>query len=84
MLFWFKRGIVLVVINNNINMKKVILISFLFVPIFASASIDINLKYGATGPEVVELQEFLIDKGFLVYNATGNFFSLTNSAVVQY
>ena len=65
-------------------MKKVILISFLFVPIFASASIDINLKYGATGPEVVELQEFLIDKGFLVYNATGNFFSLTNSAVVQY
>jgi len=65
-------------------MKKILLISLLFVPVFASASIDINLKYGATGSEVIELQEFLVDKGFLVSNATGNFFSLTNSAVVKY
>ncbi|MEK7117025.1 MAG: peptidoglycan-binding domain-containing protein [Patescibacteria group bacterium] len=65
-------------------MKKILLISLLFVPVFASASIDANLKYGATGAEVIELQEFLVDKGFLVSNATGNFFSLTNSAVIKY
>ena len=65
-------------------MKKIILFAFLFLPVFAGASIDINLKYGATGSEVTELQEFLIDKGFLNTNSTGNFFSLTNSAVIKY
>ena len=65
-------------------MKKIILAFLLFAPVFASASIDVNLKYGATGAEVVELQEFLIGKGFLNSSATGNFFSLTLKAVKDY
>ncbi len=48
------------------------------------ASIDINLKYGARGTEVTELQEFLVDKGFLSGQATGNFFTLTRKAVTAY
>lgn len=77
-------GLCVYKIKINMNMKKIILLAILLTPVFAGASIDVNLKYGATGAEVVELQEFLIDKGFLNYNATGNFFSLTNSAVVKY
>lgn len=51
---------------------------------FSQASIDVNLKYGAKGQEVVELQEFLADKGFLTSSASGNFFSLTRKAVIAY
>ncbi len=68
-------------------MKKtqIILLGLLAVfPIISSASIDISLKYGAKGAEVTELQEFLIDKGFLHTTATGNFYSLTKSAVIAY
>jgi len=54
------------------------------VPSLAFASIDTNLKYGARGVEVSELQEFLIDKGLLAGQATGNFFSLTLKAVKLY
>lgn len=54
------------------------------VPAISFASIDINLKYGAQGTEVKELQEFLIDKGFLTGQATGNFFTLTKKAVIAY
>jgi peptidoglycan hydrolase-like protein with peptidoglycan-binding domain len=54
------------------------------VPLLATASIDANLKYGARGSEVIELQEFLIAKGFLSGPASGNFFSLTRKAVIAY
>lgn len=50
----------------------------------AFASIDKNLKYGQRDDEVTELQEFLIDKGFLTGQATGNFYALTRKAVVAY
>ncbi len=66
-------------------MKKLLLITTLFIiPMISFASIDANLKYGSTGTEVKELQEFLIDKGFLTGQATGNFFTLTRKAVVAY
>jgi len=62
-------------------MKKILILGLFLVPSVVFASIDINLKYGARGTEVTELQEFLIDKGFLSGQATGNFFSLTLRAV---
>ncbi len=68
-------------------MKKSIIVLgviWAFLPIFAHASIDFNIKYGSKGQEVTELQEFLIDKGFLNSSATGNFYSLTNKAVIAY
>ena len=67
-------------------MKKIILVlACLFVPFLASASIDANLYYGLrNNAEVTELQEFLIDKGFLDHEPTGSFLSLTLKAVKQY
>lgn len=69
-------------------MKKIILFSIsslLFIPLFASASINTNLYYGlGENSDVKQLQEFLIDKGFLTGNATGNFYSLTLKAVKAY
>ena len=57
----------------------------LIVPTLAFASIDTNLSYGTHGTAVVELQNFLIQNGFLTgTTATGNFFSLTKKAVVAY
>lgn len=64
--------------------KYVVLVALLLTPVVSFASIDVNLKYGSTGPEVIELQEYLIDKGFLKIIATGNFYSLTRTAVVAY
>lgn len=58
-------------------------ILFLF-PTVSYASIDKSLKYGSQGLDVIELQEFLISKGFLSGQITGNFFSLTKNAVVAY
>lgn len=67
-------------------MKKIIIfLSLLFVPVFVSATIDQNLYYGIKqNNEVKELQQFLIGKGFLTGSATGNFYSLTFSAVKKY
>lgn len=65
-------------------MKKIIIAFVLLFPITSFASIDVNLNYGSHGSEVTELQEFLIDKGFLASPATGNFYTLTRKAVVQY
>lgn len=56
----------------------------LVLPLTAYASIEVNLKYGSTGQKVVELQEFLIEKGFLKSEPTGNFYSLTRKAVKEY
>lgn len=65
-------------------MKKTLLLAILLLPTFAFATIDSNLKYGSRGVEVTELQEFLIDKGFLTGQPTGNFFALTKKAVISY
>lgn len=50
----------------------------------ASASIDKNLKYGQRDKEVTELQEFLIDGGFLNGTPTTFFGLLTLKAVKAY
>ena len=62
------------------------LLSLLFIPLAAEAFFDINLYYGLrNNNNVKELQEFLIDKGFLTgVSATGNFLSLTLNAVKSY
>jgi peptidoglycan hydrolase-like protein with peptidoglycan-binding domain len=65
-------------------MKKYIIALFLFLPAVSFASVDTNLKYGARGSEVIKLQTFLISKGFLTGQVTGNFYALTQRAVVQY
>lgn len=67
-------------------MKKIIiLLSLLFIPWFASATISTNLSYGLrNNADVKQLQEFLIGKSFLAGTATGNFYSLTSSAVKKY
>lgn len=69
-------------------MKKLILfslLSLLFIPLVANASLDTNLYYGLQkNSDVKQLQEFLIDKGFLTGSATGNFYSLTLKAVKAY
>ena len=69
-------------------MRKTIiflLVLALLIPGFVFATINQNLYYGLTGNSgVTELQEFLISKGFLTGRATGNFYSLTLSAVKQY
>lgn len=53
-------------------------------PFSASASFDVNLKYGSRGDGVVELQEFLADQGVYSGPITGNFFSLTLRAVKNF
>lgn len=53
-------------------------------PSFAFASFDTNLKYGSSGSKVVELQEFLQDQGIYTGPITGNFYSLTRTAVKQF
>ncbi len=50
----------------------------------AFASIDVNLKYGQRHSAVTELQEFLIDKGFLNAQSSGYFGLLTLKAVQKY
>ena len=68
-------------------MKKIIALSLalLVLPMVAFASLDTNLYYGVKNQsQVRELQEFLIDKGLLTSEATGNFYSLTLKAVKKY
>lgn len=80
-------GILLANFNTTLPMKKlhVVLLSLLLViPSISVASISKNLKYGTQGSDVKELQEFLIEKGFLSGDASGNFFSLTRKAVIAY
>ena len=49
-----------------------------------SAVISKNLKYGQRDGEVYELQDFLVDRGFLTSNSTGFFGLLTLKAVKDY
>ncbi|MGB2580620.1 MAG: peptidoglycan-binding domain-containing protein, partial [Minisyncoccia bacterium] len=68
-------------------MKKLhiaLLIGVFIIPSVSFASIDTNLKYGSRGLAVSELQDFLITKGFLSGQTSGNFFSLTRKAVIAY
>lgn len=67
-------------------MKKVIILTILLLfPFFAFASFENNLYYGLqNNNEVRELQEFLVGKGLLDHEATGNFYSLTLKAVKAY
>lgn len=68
-------------------MNKTILVGmlslvFAFTPFISHAAFDVSLKYSAKGDAVKELQEFLIDGGYLAAgNNSGNFFSLTLKAV---
>ncbi len=77
-------------------MKKiqVILLSVLFVAVpFGVGAVDTlavsqfstPLRFGTmNSPEVVNLQNFLIERGYLNYQATGNFLSLTKEAVTSF
>lgn len=49
-----------------------------------SASLDYNIKYGQSGSQVSELQDFLNDRGFLKVSPTGFFGLLTLRAVQDY
>lgn len=76
-------------LTDRVNpfMKKIhiaLLVASFIIPSVSFASIDTNLKYGSRGLGVTELQDFLIDKGFLLGQSSGNFFSLTRKAVVAY
>jgi peptidoglycan hydrolase-like protein with peptidoglycan-binding domain len=68
--------------NNKIITLAVLLT--LGVPYTSFASIDKNLKYGQRDNEVMELQEFLIDKGFLKTIPSTYFGLLTLKAVKAY
>jgi peptidoglycan hydrolase-like protein with peptidoglycan-binding domain len=67
-------------------MKKYILsVAIVFlIPFSAFGAFDNDLKYGSTGTEVLELQEFLTDLGLYNGPITGNFYSLTQSAVKKF
>lgn len=64
-------------------MKKYIFLALL-IPTLSFASIDGNLKYGASGGQVMELQDFLFGKGFLSVKPTGYFYYMTLQAVKLY
>ncbi len=67
-------------------MKKITLavLALLVIPLISSAQITSGLNYGSRGPQVSELQEFLISKDYLTGSPTGNFFLLTLKAVKAY
>lgn len=65
-------------------MKKLFIFVLLVLPSVSLASFDINLKYGAKGDAVLELQEFLTDQGVYSGPITGNFYSLTRTAVKKF
>lgn len=66
-------------------MKKLITIIALLSSLSITyASLDHNIKYGQSGNQVSELQEFLSDKGFLKATPTGFFGLLTLKAVKDY
>ena len=69
---------------KNILLLSLFLALFLLPLDFAVAAIDSDLQFGARGPKVIELQNFLIAKGFLSGRATGNFYSLTKQAVIVF
>lgn len=66
-------------------MKKIIIFLSLLVALPCGASFDKNLYYGMTGDsDVMALQELLTDQGVYFGPITGNFYSLTLSAVKKF
>lgn len=51
------------------------------VPLVSVAAITTDLRYGSKSPQVTELQNFLISKGYLQGSATGTFLAKTLAAV---
>ncbi len=72
---------------NKTNYLKVAIVSaILLLPVFSSAqvvSFDMSLGFGRNNPkaEVMELQQFSFELGFLKVNPTGNYLNLTVAAV---
>lgn len=67
--------------NRMTRRFAAVLTMLLLVPTISSAAITADLKYGATGSQVRELQQFLIDQKILVGVPTGNFYSITLQGV---
>lgn len=63
---------------------KYLILSAFIAPSLSLAAFNSDLKYGSSGPEVTELQEFLTDKGYYSGPITGFFYSLTRSAVIKF
>ncbi|MBP9757156.1 MAG: trypsin-like peptidase domain-containing protein [Candidatus Pacebacteria bacterium] len=55
-----------------------------FMPTVSGAQISSDLRYGAKGVQVRELQQFLIDQNILVGEPTGNFYSITLQGVKNF
>lgn len=71
-------------IKRTLTMKKTLsflVLGLLVLPCLSFASFDTSLKYGNKGQAVTELQDFLVDQGYLTGSPTGNFYSLTLKAV---
>lgn len=62
-------------------MKKLLLIVLFLIPSVSLASFDVNLKYGASGADVSQLQELLSSEGCLTVTPTGYFGLLTLAGV---
>lgn len=68
-------------------MKKPILLAILMaftLALPAYASINQDLSYGVKNDDVIELQDFLTDGGFFNGPISGNYFSLTRTAVMKW
>jgi hypothetical protein len=68
-------------------MKKYLLAGTIFgllFPFVTFASIDTNVHYGSIGADVTALQEFLTQQGLYSGPISGNFYSLTVSAVKKF
>lgn len=67
-------------------MKKLTLlaVSVALIPSLAFGAFSNDLFYSSTGPETSELQEFLTDQGVYSGPITGNFYSLTQTAVKKF
>lgn len=77
-------------INNLLNMNKIFFMALVFllsVGIAQAETFTTNLTIGNTGPQVIELQTWLENNGFLVMPTgviKGYFGSITRSALVKY
>ncbi|MDO8557102.1 MAG: peptidoglycan-binding domain-containing protein [Candidatus Jorgensenbacteria bacterium] len=57
---------------------------FFLPPFLTLAAFESDLSYGSRGDDVIELQEFLTNQGIYSGPITGNFFSLTLTAVKNF
>lgn len=63
-------------------MKKIIILSIIL-PIFTFAEITSNLKFGMKNTQVLELQSYLIDNGYLNKDSKTGYFGLKTLASVR-